>query len=307
LGSYLQDEFSISKELILVSGYRYELARYAFGYHDNDLHGYGKSPDQDDKVKPNMQAFNGGLVYTYKEDSNIFLNVGKSFRFPAVDEFAYIDSNYQKQLDVDLKPQSAINYQVGLRHELSDSLKGSLSLFRMNVKDEIYLNAKDFLSWGYWMGRNENYDKTIHEGIEASLDAKLNNWITMFGNYTLTNAYFDGGEYGGNKIPLVPRHKGSIGLRVLLCKDVNLNVIGNYTGKRYFLNDQANSYSHLNGYMLTDANVSWRLKDFLVTFGISNLFNKKYSEYAGVSVDDGVKFYYPSPERNFNLKVNYSF
>ena len=65
--------------------------------------------------------------------------------------------------------------------------------------------------------------------------------------------------------------------------------------------------------MVADTNLSWRSKDLTVTFGISNLFNKKYSEYAGVllsasgSYPAGSKFYYPSPERNFSLKVDYTF
>jgi outer membrane receptor protein involved in Fe transport len=78
-------------------------------------------------------------------------------------------------------------------------------------------------------------------------------------------------------------------------------------GQRYFLNDQANDYSRLNGYMTADTRLSWSRKDLTATFGINNLFNKRYSEYAGVNVDDGVKFYYPSPERNFTLKLDYKF
>ena len=46
------------------------------------------------KVKFNMDAFNSGLTYTYKDDSNLFFNVSRSFRFPAVDEFTYFDQNF---------------------------------------------------------------------------------------------------------------------------------------------------------------------------------------------------------------------
>lgn len=307
IGSYLQDEFSISKQLVLVGGYRYELARYAFGYHDNDLHGWGQNPDLDSKVKPAMNVFNSGLAYAYKDDSNIFLNVGKSFRFPEVEEFTYVDQNYQQQLNTNLKPQSSINYQAGLRHKFSDWLKGSLSIFRMNVKNELYYNAKDVLVWGYWNGKNANYDKTVHEGFEYSMDAKLYDWMALFGNYTFTNAYFDEGQYSKNEIPLVPRHKASIGLKFILPKNITFNITGTYVGQRYFLNDQANAYSRLNGYMVADTNLSWHCKDLKITFGINNLFSKQYSEYAGVTVDNGVKFYYPSPERNFSMKLDYKF
>ncbi|MFA5351467.1 MAG: TonB-dependent receptor [Candidatus Omnitrophota bacterium] len=300
LGSYAQDEFSILKQLALIGGYRYESVRYAFNYHD-DL---GSNPDQDTKLRSNQWSFNTGLVYTYQDDSSIFLNSGRSYRFPEIDEFNYFDSNYERQLNTDLKPQSAITYETGIRHKFSDRLKGCLSLFRMNVKDELYFNATGGAT-GF--GQNENYDKTIHEGIESSLDVKLSDFVSLFGNYTFTNAYFDGGIYDKNKIPLVPQHKGSIGLRLFFTKNITLNVIGTYVGKKYALNDQANAYSRLNGYMTMDTNLSWRHKDLTVAFAVNNLFNKQYSEYAGVQVSDGAKFYYPSPERNFSLKIDYTF
>jgi len=290
-----------------VGGYRYELSRYAFGYHDNDLHHYGSSPDIDSKIKPEMQVFNSGLTYNYNDDSNIFLNIGKSFRFPEVDEFTFFDDSFQQQLNTDLKPQSSLDYRAGLRHKFSDRTKGSLSIFRMNVKNEIYYKAQDVLVYGYWNGKNSNYDKTIHQGLDCAIDTKLRSWINLFGNYTFTNAYFDGGQYDKNEIPLVPRHKGSIGLKFILPMNIAFNIIGTYTGPRYYLNDQANNYSKLNGYMIADTNLSWQHNDFKITFGINNLFGKQYSEYAGVNVDSGLKFYYPSPERNFFIKANYTF
>ena len=177
----------------------------------------------------------------------------------------------------------------------------------MNVRNELYYNATDTFSSGYWNGQNENYDRTVHEGLESSLDVKLNNWVTLFGNYTFTNAYFDGGQYSGNEIPLVPNNKGSVGLKFVLPMNISLNITGTYIGPRYYLNDQANAYSKLNGYMIADTNLSWHYKDLKIIFGINNLFDKQYSEYAGVNVDNGSKFYYPSPERNFSLKVDYTF
>lgn len=310
LAGYLQDELSILEQLSLVGGYRYEIARYTFGYHDAS----GWNPDQDKKTTPIMEVFNAGLVYTYKDDSNIFLNIGRSFRFPEVDEFNYTDASYQQQLNTNLKPQKALNYQVGIRHNFFDRFKGSFSLFRMDVKNEIYYNATDNYSFGYWDGKTDNYDRTVHEGFEASVEAKLSSRVTSYGNYTFTNAYFDGGQYNNNDIPLVPHHKATVGLKFILPSHFTLNVTGNYVGKRYFMNDQANAYSRLNGYMVADTNLCWSYKDVKVTFGINNLFNKQYSEYAGVlqgytprGYPVGDKFYYPSPERNFILKANYTF
>ena len=208
-----------------------------------------------------------------------------------------------QQLNTDLKPQSSINYQVGLRNKFSDRFKGSLSLFRMNVKNELYYNATP----NNGVPENENYDRTVHEGLESCLEAKVNNRITLFGNYTFTDAYFDGGQYSGNKIPLVPQNKGSVGLRLFLPKNFTFNMVGTYTGKSYAMDDQANAYSQVGGYMVTDTNLSWHYKDLAVTFGINNIFNRQYSEFTGVNVYDGLKFYYPNPKRNFSLKAKYTF
>jgi len=306
IGGYFHDEFSIFEQLVLSGGYRYELARYVFSYHDFT----GVNPDRDGKLRPDIQAFDSGVVYTYKDDSSVFLNVSKSFRFPEVDEFTgNYDNSFHQFLNTNLKPQSSMNYQVGLRHKFSERLKGSFSLFRMVVNDYIYYNP----TGGQWsFGENENYDKTIHEGLESSLEAKPLDWVTFFGNYTFIRAYFDGGVYDKNEIPMVPRHKVTLGLRFILPKNFILNITGNYVGKRYFINDQANAVSRLNGYMVADTNLSWRYRDLTMVFGINNIFDKQYSEYGVYGTDSSKLFvydkcYFPSPGRNFSLKASYSF
>lgn len=306
IAAYLQDEFSISKKLTLVAGFRYEAARYAFGYHDFT----GSNPDRDAKLQPKMRAYNSGLVYNYKDESSIFFNVGKSFRFPEVDEFTGMyDINFHQFLNTDLKPQSALNYQLGARHKFNGNLKMNISVFRMNVKDYIYFNPTGG-QWGY--GENENYSNTYHQGLETGLEARFNSRTTFFANYTFTDAYFGDGLYSKNEIPMVARHKASTGLRFLLLKDVAFNVTGTYVGKRYFINDQANAVSRLNGYMVADTNISWNSKNLSLIFGIDNLFDREYSEYGVYGTDSSKGFvydkcYFPSPGRNFSIRLEYKF
>ncbi|OIO80874.1 MAG: hypothetical protein COW11_06185 [Candidatus Omnitrophica bacterium CG12_big_fil_rev_8_21_14_0_65_43_15] len=303
---YIQDELSISEQLTLVGGYRYEAARYAFNYHDVT----GTNPNRDTKLKPHRQAFNSGVSYNYQDDSAVFFNFSKSFRFPEVDEFTgQNNASFQQFINTDLKPQSVINYQAGVRHRFNDKLNNSLSIYRMKVRDYIYYNPTGGV-WGF--GENENYDKTVHHGMEYHVDAKPTDALGIFANYTFTQARFDGGQYAGNDIPMVPRHKLGVGLRLLLSDDLTLNIIDTYMDKRYFINDQANAVSRLNGYLVADANLSWRRDNLGITFGVNNLLNKQYSEYAVYATDSSNAFawdkaYYPSPERNFNLKVDYAF
>jgi iron complex outermembrane receptor protein len=311
LAGYVQDEFLFTKKFALVGGYRYEFSRYEFDYHDYNTTDWGHPyPDQDKTIQPSMQVFNSGLVYTYTDEGNVFFNLSKSFRFPEVDEFTYLDASWQQQLNTNLKPQSSIDSALGVRHRFSDLFSGSVTMFRMNVENELYYNSTGGPNMA---GANENYDRTVHEGLEVNLNSKLNNWVNIFGNYTFTKAYFDGGVYDKNEIPLVSRHKGSVGFKFIFPQDFTLNINGTYVGKRYFLNDQANSQSRLNGYMVVDTNLSWKHNDLTIIFGINNLLDKQYSEYAGYGFNTTItpaangKFYYPNPGRNFTMKAKYAF
>lgn len=293
VGYYLQNEYSILKDLTWVGGYRYESAKYNFDYHDNT----GFNSDVDKDLKPNKKAYNFGLVYTYQNDSNLFLNTAQSFRFPATDEYFSIWGS--PPVNTNLKPQVARNYELGIRHRFSPNLKFDLTLFRMNLKNELYYNPATYA--------NENYDKTRHQGFEFSFDSKIIKNIGLFSNYSYTKATFKDGTYDDKNIPMVPRHKGSLGINFLLPKNINLNILGNYVGERYFINDQANSLSRLNGYFVADTNISYAYKDFTIMVVVNNIFDKKYSEYGVCNSTTGAKNYYPNPARNFSLKLEYKF
>jgi len=295
LGYYLQDELSVLKNLTFTGGWRYELAKYEFDYHDNN----GWTPDVDQDLKPNKYAFNGGLVYRYLPGSSLFLNINQSFRFPAPDE--YYSAFAIPPVNTALKPQESLNYEAGIKHRFNRNLECDLSLFRMNVKNELFYNPDPLIS------ATENYDKTRHEGLEFAFDAGLFKAVDFFGSYTLTQATFKGGVYNNKTIPMAPQHKGALGLRFSFMQDLKLNIQLNYISRRYFINDQANNLSPANGYFTADSNISYAFKDFSATFGINNIFDKEYSEYVVYSTMFAEKGYYPSPKRNFYLKLKYLF
>jgi iron complex outermembrane receptor protein len=286
-GYYLQDEISILKRLIFAAGYRYEFARYEF---------YAVNPDADGELKPERNACNTGLVYKYKPDSALFFNINRSFRFPAVDEYFTWGT-----LNPDLKPQVARNYEAGIRHRFNPENGFTFSLFRMNIESELYYNPLGG-PWGW--GANENYDKTRHEGLEFSFDFSPLKNVDIFANYAYTKSFFRGGIYEKKIVPMVPRYKASLGLKFILLEDFILNIRTDYVGKRYFINDQANAFSGLKGYVTADTNLSYQFNDFKATLSVNNIFNEMYSEYGVIGVE---KAYYPACGRNFNIKMEYKF
>lgn len=295
IGYYFQDEFSVLENLIAAGGYRRENAKYQFNF--KDLSGFGFTPDIDQDLKPIEWAYNGGLSYRYKPDSRLFFNVNHSFRFPAVDEYFSVFAT--PPVNTSLRPQDILSYEAGIKHNFTDKLECDLTLFRMDIKNELFFNPLTFA--------NENYPKTRHEGVEFAFNSGFFKHIGVFGSYTFTNAFFRGGGFDKKKIPMVAPHKGSMGFRFFLSDSWKLNVQMNYTDKRFFINDQANNFSPANGYFTTDTNIFYKYKDLEATLGVNNLFDKQYSEFVVYSIIYGQKAYYPSPRRNFYLKLKITF
>ncbi|MCM8779908.1 MAG: TonB-dependent receptor, partial [Candidatus Omnitrophica bacterium] len=265
LGYYIQDEIELVENMIFSAGFRYEKAKYEIDFHDNAMF----LPDVDIDLKPDEKAYNAAVTYNYSRNSSVFFNFSRSFRFPATDE--YYTWGY---LNTDLKPQVSDNFEIGARHELSPQFSLNLALFRMYVENELYYNPMG--GPGGW-GANENYDKTRHEGLEFAFNSVFFEKLSIDGNYTYTKAYFDGGVYSGNLIPFVPRHKASLGAKLSLPKNFILNAQVNYVGKRYFINDQANALSLLNGYVVINTSLVYKYKN--LSTGIESFLRNSKNAY----------------------------
>ena len=292
-GFYAQDELTILPKLSAILGWRYEAAQYDFDYHDRT----GFTADIDQAVQPDQRAFNSGLVYRYAAGSSAFVNAGRSFRFPATDEYFSVWSF--PPVNTGLKPQESTNYELGVRHGFSSRLRAELTLYRMDLRDELYYDPLTFT--------NSNYDKTCHRGIETAMRVKASEKLSVSGSYSLNDARFTAGTYEHRLIPMAPRHTAQLGLHMLCTPRLSANILAGYTGKRHFINDQANAYSRLNGYVTLDANASYARDAARLTLAVNNILDREYAEYGVVNSATGAKNYYPSPGRNASLKLELAF
>ena len=293
-GAYAQEEFFVSDKFSALGGFRYEAVKYAFNFHDNS----GFSPDTDSNTKPNEKAYNFGLNYKYTDDSNIFLNLNKSYRFPAVDEFLTFGA-----LDTTLKPQVSQDIEAGIRHNFGKLLHVEISGFRMKIKNELFTDPT--ASGG--LGATSNYGHTIHQGMDLSANLKMMQNLSLYGAYSFLNAEFFKGPFGGKNLPWVPEQKVSLGLRYEFIKDFAVNLAEYYIGSRFRINDVNNAFGEIKGYLLTDLGLSYSKNNITISASINNLFNQYYYEFASYGVFSGNKVYYPAPGRNFGLKLDYKF
>jgi len=293
-GLYLYDEFSILENLILSFGGRWEWATYDVS---QDLSGV------DDRKRDSEPAWNVGLNYLFGKGSSVFLTAKRSFRFPVSDEliqYVFPPPTFQPTIQINsaMKPQTGYHYEAGIRYALNDWMEGNLTLFWIDLQDEIFYNPLTF--------SNENYQKTRRRGMEVGLKTKPLSWFHVWGNYSYVHPTLRGDAFSGKDIPGVSRHKGSIGADIHAGKGFLFNARANFIGPRRFISDWGNQIGRLDGYHTLDAKLSYAWKGLKAFVGVNNLTNQKYAEY-GVLNFAGLPFYYPSPERNFFGGVSYAF
>jgi len=300
-GLYLLDEFSILENLILSLGGRWEWVTYDIS---QDLSGVK------DRKRDSEPAWNVGLNYLFGKGSSAFVSVKRSFRFPVTDEltqYIFEPPDFQPKIQINpaMKPQTGYHYEAGIRYVFRDWLEGNLTLFWIDLKNEIFYNPDTFT--------NENFPETRRQGIEIGTKVKPFPWLLVWGIYSYTKPTLRAEPFSGNDIPGIPRNKASLGTEINLGKGflfhARTNIVGFHLfGSRgqHFISDWANQVDKLDGYYTLDAKLSYSWKGFKAFVGVNNITNQKYAEY-GVLNFLKQPNYYPSPERNFFGGISYTF
>jgi iron complex outermembrane receptor protein len=297
-GLYVNDDLSVLENLILTLGARHERAEYDL--HQRDLSAFPLAP-LDETVKETENAYTAGLTWLYSGKSALFGRYNRSFRFPLTDElvlFDYVAGNIR--VNPDLKPQTGDHYEVGARHIFTQNLQANITFYRAEIKDEIFFNKATFT--------NENYDQTLHQGVEIGCRADLFERLTLYGNYAYEKATFRDGPFDGKDIPAVPRNKFNLGLRIHdLIPNLVFSADYRYVGQSSLISDQANRFEKLESYYTLDLRLSYAWNWVNAFVGVNNVTDQEYSEYGLIGGFTSTPYYYPAPERNWvaGLEIRY--
>lgn len=274
-GVYLQNELFLSPQFSFSVGYRNSDAKFRDAV-------IGTQKFSEDAAK-------AGVTYNYADKSKIFVNYAKGYRLPTTDEIFDFTG-----VVTTLKPERSDTYEAGIVHTFSNRLQARLTVYTMDVKDELYFNP----AGGGGYGANENLDKTRHYGVETGFSAPINNDISVVGSVGYSDAKFKSGPYDGNHIQLVPQYTASVGADYKFLKGFLLATNLIWNGKKYMDNDVMNAYQKMDAYVLVNTKLSYTYKNITAYVGINNIFNEKFSEY-GIVAFGGARNFYPAPERNF--------
>lgn len=273
-------------------------------------------------VNNNYSFFNpkAGLSYTNK-DWNIYFSYSRGQKEPNRDDF-------EAGLTQAPKPEKLNDFEMGIEKTNRDYSIGAF-LYYMQYEDQLVLNGKINDVGAY---TRINIPKSYRTGIELVGSSKIMEWFHASFNLTLSRnkvldftEFIDDYDVGGQKdysysstdIAFSPSIITGYNLVFKPFKNLDLAVMGKYTGKQYLDNTQ-NENRKLDPYYVQDLQARYSipakiLKQATLVLQVNNAFNDLYEPngytfsyfYGGELITEN--YYYPMAGRNFIIGLNLRF
>jgi len=187
-GLWVEETLRLLDRATLVAGLRYDKSRFvediSFPAFIGTLRFQGVSP----MVGVSVEVLPPVTAYA---------RYARPFKAPNVDDFSAVVTDFVG--NIDLQPQQADDYEVGLRVHDERVGKAAVAWFYNRINDEILFNASAF--------QNQNMD-TRRIGVETSVEPRLPiPRLSARLAYTFLDAEFHEGAFVENTIPGVPEHR----------------------------------------------------------------------------------------------------
>jgi iron complex outermembrane receptor protein len=300
-GIYFRNALDVTDNIVLTLGARFDSIKYDVDDRTGDS---GSSDITFNETSPMI-----GAVWSIDPAVNLYGNIARSFDPPTTTELANPDGS--SGFNTDLEPQTATNYEIGIKGLLPGRLRYEVALFNIKVDDELVR----FELAGSGQSFFENAGSSTHKGLEAALSMELLQGLVGNLSYTYSDFTFDtfrdrnDNRLDGNTIPGIPDHAFHIRLNYR-------NQSGFYANwdllhADSFYADNSNtvkSDSYTTASLRSGFNLlveRWEISPFI---GINNLFDEDYFDNIRLNASFG-RYFEPAPGRNYygGIGVRYNF
>ena len=212
--------------------------------------------------------------------------------------------------NLNLKPSTSDNYEVGLKSFVADNTRLKLALFKVSTNNEIIISANGtYTVYG-------NAAQTNRKGVELSVDSQLAHNVGLYGAYTYLDAKFDnqytsgigGVVNAGNTIPGTYKQQlyGEVSWKY---PELNFKTaLEGRSNSKVFINDinsgAAPGYTVFNIRGGFEQQVSnWKVSEYL---RVENIFDKSYIGAVRVN-DNNNRNYEAATGRNWLMGLSASY
>ncbi len=270
---YLQDEFRIKDHLILNAGVRHD---------DYDTFGGTTNPRL-------------ALIYGVPEKTTLKVLYGKAFRAPNAYELYYDDGSISQKANPGLEPETIQTHEVALERNFRRGLRGVVSVYQYRIRNLITLQTDpvDLLSVF------NNVDRVRARGIEVEAEGRFGRRLEGRVSYALQESE---DATTGETLTNSPRHLAKLDLTAPLAGEklaAGLEML-------YLSQRKLTQGGETGGYAITNLTFlsrQWK-KGPRFTFGVYNLFDKRYGDSGG---EEHVQVVIPQDGRSYRVQVQYAF
>ncbi|MBW4553701.1 MAG: TonB-dependent siderophore receptor [Aphanocapsa sp. GSE-SYN-MK-11-07L] len=270
LGIYLQDQISITKNVKLLLGGRFDVVEQR----NEDFLTGTQSSQSDSAFSPRI-----GIVYQPIRAISLYASYISSFT-PTSGSSANPETVFD--------PERGNQYEVGVKADLNDRIFATLALYDL-TRTNVLVTDPDDQDFQIQTGEQKS------RGIELSLTGEILPGWNILAGYAYTNARIskDTTFDIGSRLENVPNHAFNLWTTYEIQKG-NLKGLGFGLGL-FFVGDRAgdlpNTYD-VPSYLRTDATVFYKRDKFRIGLNLENLFDVEYFEfgYFGSRVEYGQPF-----------------
>jgi len=335
-GIYFQNSLNIfDPSLVFSTGFRFQETEFQGRSAVNtNVSGFSSATSYPIyNVTDENTAYNLGLEKKINPLTSIFIKHSKGFRTPNIDE--RIQSTNSGSFV--LKDQTSEDIELGMRLERNKT-NFVASIFSMDTKNEIQYNQSV----------NTNLDPIERNGLDLDLSYQINDKNNLRVSLSFIDAKFTSGtltpgeggastcdysnttycsnsstwqnlmgggtsySLSGKSVPLVSPISYNILIESKIRESSFVDIELEYADEKYLSNDQENIEPKIPDYYIVNTKLRSNYNGLNLIFGINNLFDKSYYNFAVASTfhDDnhyGTRAVYPLAGRNIFLDLGYTF
>ncbi|MGC9352290.1 MAG: TonB-dependent receptor [Mariniphaga sp.] len=302
-GAFIQDEWAVTRKLIVVSGVRVDY------HHSEEVYSADQQVFTSDFPKTNFEetTINPRIAVKYELSPTITLRAttGTGFRAPyGFSEDLHLCSGSPRVWkSSDLKPETSVSYNFSADY-YGARMRISANLFHTRLKDKIgFIDAEPKVAALGYDYQWKNIDNAFVQGLELSVVTNLAKRLEMGVDFTLDRGKYDNAredwlgtsyEHNSKYIPRFPATTGNV--RVEYTPGTWTFILnGNYQGTMYidYYSEEPDlsKIKKTNPFSLFNARVSKRLnRSKIIYAGANNIFNYTQDER---HLDDAAFMYAP--------------
>ncbi len=308
---FAETNWDLGQKWFLTAGANFNHTRYEY---EDRYTGDSLDPSGNYRFEP---IFSPRISLGFRPASrvSVFGTVSHGFSPPSLEETLTPEG----ALNPEIQPEKGWNFELGSRGSyLWGKLHYDLAIFHMRVSDLLVARR---LAEDQFVGLNAG--RTIHNGLELSLNYEYSEHLFFWANYAFSDYTFDKfvdgeNDYSGNALTGAPPHRFTAGM------DVRLPSIGLYGFLNYEFTDafpiRDDNSVYSDSYQVVNLKLGWQgqvlhfdqgpalMMDIFA--GLNNLLNERYASQILINASSfggaAPRYYYPGLPRNWYSGVKLS-